>query len=68
MMMETENAEKMIPLKHLTNFWRTLETAVINCKINLILSLSMNYIITHLTSAETFAITIAKLCNSDTVY
>ena len=28
----------------------------------------MNYIITHLTSAETFAITIAKLCNNNTVY
>ena len=35
----TKNAEIMIPLKYLSNFWRTLEMPLINWKINLILTL-----------------------------
>ena len=30
----------MVPLKHLTNFWRTLEMSLINCEINLHRNLS----------------------------
>ena len=31
-----ENVEIIVPLKYLSNFWRTLETSLINCEINLI--------------------------------
>ena len=30
----TENVE-IVPLKYLSNFWRTFEIPLINCKINL---------------------------------
>ena len=32
----TKNVEIMVPLKHLSNFWRTLEMPLINCEVNLI--------------------------------
>ena len=32
----TKNVEIMVSLKHLSNFWRTLEMPLINCEINLI--------------------------------
>ena len=34
------NIEIMVPLKYLSNFWRTLEMPLINCEINLILTWS----------------------------
>ena len=34
----TKNAEINIPLKYLSNFWRTLEMPLINCEVNLILT------------------------------
>ena len=30
----------MVPLKYLSNFWRTLEMPLINCEVNLILTWS----------------------------
>ena len=33
----TKNVEIMVPLKYLSNFWRTLEIPLINCEVNLIL-------------------------------
>ena len=35
---EIDNVEIMVPLKYLINFWRTLEMALINCEVNLILT------------------------------
>ena len=35
----------MLSLDYLSNFWRTLEIPLINCKINLILTWSANYFI-----------------------
>ena len=35
-----KNVEIMVPLKYLSNFWRTLEMPLINCEINLILTWS----------------------------
>ena len=32
----------MVPLKYVSNFWRTLEMPLINCEINLILTWSTN--------------------------
>ena len=36
----TKDVKIRVPLKHLSNFWRTLEMPLINCKINLILTWS----------------------------
>ena len=43
-----------IPLKYLSNFRRTPEMLIINCKINLILTWSANCVITDSTGAVTF--------------
>ena len=32
------NVEMMVPLKHLSDFWRTLEILLINCEVNLALT------------------------------
>ena len=37
----------MIPLKYLSNFWRTLEMPSINCEVNLILTWSANCVIIY---------------------
>ena len=36
----TKDVEIIVPLKHLSNFWRTLEMPLINCEVNLILTWS----------------------------
>ena len=53
----------MLPLKYLSNFRRTLEIAVINCEINLIITCSVNCVISNVVvnQATTFAITDTKL-------
>ena len=40
-----DNVEIMVPLKQLSNFWRTLEIPLINCEIELILTWSANCVI-----------------------
>ena len=35
-----KDVEIMVPLKYLSNFWRTLEMTLINCEVNLILTWS----------------------------
>ena len=59
----TKAAKIMVPLKYLSNFWRTLEMSLINCDVNLILTWSANCVITNFAAnqATTFAITDAKL-------
>ena len=42
---ETKNAEIMVPLKYLSNFWRTLEMPLINCEITLLLTWSASCVI-----------------------
>ena len=39
----TKNVEIIVPLKHLSNFWRTLEMPLINCEVNLILIWSKDF-------------------------
>ena len=54
----------MVPLKYLSNLWRTLEIPLINCEVNLILEWSANCVIGSTNVAnqnETFAITDTKL-------
>ena len=57
----TKNVEVIVPLKYLSNFWKTLEMPLINCKVNLILTLSKDCVITNSTGAGKFAITETKL-------
>ena len=50
----------MVPLKYLSNFWRTLEMSLINCEVELILNCSANCVIIYRDVANqvpTFAIT-----------
>ena len=60
----TKDVEIMVPLKYLSNFWRTLEMPLINCEVNLILTWSSTCVITSViiaNQAATFAITDTKL-------
>ena len=41
--------EVVITLKHLSNFWRTLNIPLINCEIELILTWSKNYVLADIT-------------------
>ena len=41
----TKDVEIMVQLKHLSNFWRTLEMPLINCEVNLILTWSSTCVI-----------------------
>ena len=34
----TKDVEIIVPIKNLSNFWRTLEMPLINCEVNLILT------------------------------
>ena len=54
----------MVPLKYLSNFWRTLEMPLINCEVNLILTWSSTCVLVSTNVANqnaTFAITNTKL-------
>ena len=53
--------EVMVPLKYLSNFWRTLEMPLMNCEINLILTWSGTCVLSNDTKATTFAVTDTKL-------
>ena len=57
----TKDVEIIVPLKYLSNFWRTLEMPLISCKINLILTWSKDCVITDSTGEGKFAITETKL-------
>ena len=57
----TKDVEIMVPLKYLSNFWRTLEMPLINCEVELILTWSKNCVITNSTGEGKFAITETKL-------
>ena len=57
----TKNVEIIVPLKYLSNFWRTLEMPLINWQVNLILTWSKNCAISSATGETKFAITETKL-------
>ena len=57
----TKDVEIIVPLKYLSNFWRTLEMPLINCEVNLILAWSKDCVITNSTGEGKFAITETKL-------
>ena len=61
---ETKDVEIIVPLKYLSNFWRTLEMPLINCEVNLILTWSSTCVLvaTNIPNQNaTFAITDTKL-------
>ena len=60
----TKDVEIMVPLKYLSNFWRTLEMTLINCEINLILMWSSTCLIVStgiVNQNATFEITDTRL-------
>ena len=60
----TKDVEIMVPLKYLSNFWRTLEMPLINCEVNLILTWSSTCVLisTNIPNqAAIFEITDTKL-------
>ena len=49
----------MIPLKYLSDFWRTFEMPLINCEVKIILTCSKNFVLSSNTAANqptTFAV------------
>ena len=60
----TKDVEIMVPLKYLSNFWRTLEMPLVNCKVNLILTWSSTCVLIATgvqNQNATFVITSTKL-------
>ena len=60
----TKDVEIIVPLKYLSNFWRTLEMPLINCEINLILTWPSSCVLIATAiqnQAVTFEITDTKL-------
>ena len=57
----TKDVEIMGPLKHLSNFWGTLEMPLINCEVNLTLNWFKDCIITISIAEGKFKIIDAKL-------
>ena len=57
----TKDVEIIVPLKYLSNFWRTLEMPLINCEVNLILTWSKDSVITNSTGEGKSATTETKL-------
>ena len=47
-----KNLKTFVPLKHLSNFWRTLNMPLTNCEISLTLRWSENCVLTDITSKE----------------
>ena len=50
-----------VPLKYLSNFWRSLEMPLINCKIHLELNWSKDCVMSSIVGTTTFEITNTKL-------
>ena len=56
-----KDAKIVVPLKYLSNFWRSLEMPLINCKVYLELNWIENCILSSAGDSAKFAITDAKL-------
>ena len=55
------NAQIVVPLKYLSNFFKSLEMLLINRKLNLELNWSKNSVMSNVATATTFQITSTKL-------
>ena len=56
-----KDVEIVVPLKYLSDFWKTLEMSLINCEANLILTWSPTCVISSATGETKFKITETKL-------
>ena len=56
-----DDVKLAVPLKYLSNFWRSLEMPLINCKVELSLKWYENCILSSAGTAATFTITDTKL-------
>ena len=56
----TKDVKMIVPVKYLSNFWRTIETSLINCEVILILTWSSTCVIANSTGAGWFKITDTK--------
>ena len=43
-----KNTDIVVPLKYLSNFWKTLDITLINCEVSLILTWSENCVLTNI--------------------
>ena len=50
-----KNLEIVVPLKYLSNFWRSLDMPLINCEVSLTLTWSENCVLTDITTQTTRA-------------
>ena len=59
----TKETEVVIPLKHLSNFWRGLDILLINCEVEVILTWSENCVLADMTvDADANPAILAPLC------
>ena len=56
-----KDVEIIVPLKNLSNFWRTLEMSLVNCEVNLILTWSSNWVTSSATGETKLKISDTKL-------
>ena len=56
-----EGVKIVVPLKYFSNFWRSVEIPLINCKVELSLRLYENCVLSNVAGNSTFKITDAKL-------
>ena len=56
----TKDVKIIVPLKHLSSFWKTLEMQLINCEVSLPLTWSSTCVITNSTGEGRFTITDTK--------
>ena len=56
-----KDVEIIVPLKYLSNFWRTLEMSLMNCEVSLTLIWSSKCVITNSTGEGKFKITNTNL-------
>ena len=57
----TKDVEILVPLKYLSNFWKTPEIPLINCEVELILTWSKDCVISSATGETKFTITEIKV-------
>ena len=57
----TKDVKIIVPLKYLSNFWRTLEIPLINSKVELLLTWSKDCVVTNSEGEGKFSINETKL-------
>ena len=57
----TKNVKIAVPLKYLSDFWRSLEIPLINCESNLILTWSEDCVISSANGETKFEITVITI-------